>query len=151
MSNNIPKRKRSSGAYNLDRLIEEVCKNFLRTGKPISARSVAKKVGKAPSSITRDPFRSKLISEAKRQQQLIAETTERQSKRSRAKDAEVIAKQQIEIDRLKHQNNALLYSHKVYYNFIREIGGKEAYEKFLSTSISLKSEIIDAGGLDDLD
>lgn len=147
MNKTNSKRKRSSKAYALDQKVEDTCRKLLREGRPVSARSVAAELGKSPSSITRDPIRSKMISEAKKQQQLISETTKRQTKSSRAKDAEIIARQQMEIDKLKHQNNILLYSHKALYNVIRETGGKEAFDRFLSTSIELRTEILKMSAL----
>ena len=87
----------------------------------------------------------------KKQQQLIAETTKRQTKSSRAKDAEIIARQQVEIDKLKRQNRVLLYSHKALYNVIRETGGKEAFDRFLTTSMELRDEILKMGALSKLD
>ena len=151
MNKTNSKRKRSSNAYALDQKVEETCKILLRKGRAVSARSVAVELGKSPSSITRDPIRSKIISEAKKQQQLIAETTKRQTKSSRAKDAEIIARQQVEIDKLKRQNSVLLYSHKALYNVIRETGGKEAFDRFLTTSMELRAEILKMGALSKLD
>ena len=67
------------------------------------------------------------------------------------KDAEIIARQQMEIDKLKRQNGALLYSHKALYNVIRETGGKEAFDRFLTTSMELRAEILKMGALSKLD
>ena len=148
MKNEKRERRRSTSAYKLDQKIETTCELFLSTGKSVSARSVAEHVGISPSSITRDPIRSRVIVDAKRQQALIVQTTKRQTKRSREKDAEEIARLKSELERLQRTNEALLYSHKALYNVIREIGGKDAWERFFATAEAVRLEISDIGGLD---
>lgn len=142
------KRRRSAKAHQMDIKISEVCRKMLADNTPVSARSVAKKLNIAPSSITRIDVRAKYIADAKRQQQLIRQTTTRQVKSSRAQDAEKIAKQAMEIERLKIKNDNLLASHKALYNVIREIGGAEHWDRFFNTALKVKQDIIDSGGLD---
>ena len=80
------KRQRSAKAYKLDISLREVCKHMLANNTLISARSVAAEVGVSASSITRDPIRKIIITDAKRQQTYLSETVKSQAKRSRAKD-----------------------------------------------------------------
>lgn len=143
------KRRRSASAHQIDLKVQEVCRKMLANNTPVSARSVAEKLNIAPSSITRIDVRARYIADAKRQQQLIRQTTTRQVKSSRAKDAEKIAKQVLEIEKLKRQNDNLLASHKALYNVIREIGGAEHWDRFFNTALEVKQEIIDAGGLEE--
>lgn len=148
MTENIRKRKRSTSAYKLDIKIKKMCEKKLLSQESISARSISKSLGVAASSITRDPIRSKILSDAKRQQQALSETIKRQTKTSREKDAEVISKQKIEIEDLNRRTQLLLASHKALYNVIREIGGAEAWERFFTTSLDIKNELADMGALD---
>lgn len=148
MTENIRKRKRSTSAYKLDFKIEKMCEKKLLSQESISARSIAKSLGVAASSITRDPLRSKILSDAKRQQQALSDTIKRQTKTSREKDAEIISKQKIEIEELNRRTQLLLASHKALYNVIREVGGAEAWERFFTTSLDIKNELADMGALD---
>ena len=142
------KRRRSVKAYEIDSEVLKVCRNMLANNIPVSARSVSKKLSIAPSSITRVDIRARYIADAKRQQQLIRKATTRQVKSSRAKDAEKIAKQAIEIETLKRQNENLLASHKALYNVIREIGGEESWERFFTTALDIKQELVDLKALE---
>jgi len=142
-------RKRSASAYKLDFKIIDLCQKKLLAREPISARSIAKALGIATSSITRDTARSKTLSDAKRQQQALSETIKTQTKTSRQKDAETIAKQKVEIEDLKRRNQILLASHKALYNVIREVGGAEAYQRFFETALEARQELIEVGVLED--
>ena len=75
-------------------------------------------------------------------------TINSQVRSSRVKDAQKITRQSLEIENLKRQNDNLLASHKALYNVIREICGAEHWSKFFDKALSVKQEIIDAGGLD---
>lgn len=132
----------------MDIQVLEVCRKMLNSNTPVSARSVAEKLNIAPSSITRIDVRAGYIADAKRQQQLINQTTNRQVKNSRSNDAKKIAKQAMEIEKLRRQNDNLLASHKVLYNVIREIGGTAHWDRFFNTALKVKQDIIDAGGID---
>ena len=81
----------------------------------------------------------------------MVKTIARQTKSSRAKDAEIIAKQAMKIEKLTRQNHNLLASHKALYNVIREIGGADHWDKFFNAALEVKQEIIDSGGLNRLD
>jgi len=141
-------RKRPTSAYKLDLKIKNLCQKKLLASEPISARSIAKSLGIATSSITRDATRSKTLSDAKRQQQALSETIKKQTKTSRLKDAETIAKQKVEIEDFKRRNQILLASHKALYNVIREVGGPEAYQRFFATALDAMQELIEASVLD---
>ena len=144
-----PKRRRSASAHQTDKKVLETCRKMLAKNTPVSARAVAEELGVAPSSITRNEIRARHVSDAKKQQQVMQKTILRQAKSSRAKDAEKITKQALEIEKLKRQNDNLLASHKALYNVIREIGGAEQWAKFFDAAVSVKQQIIDAGGLDE--
>ena len=144
-----PKRRRAASAHQIDQNVLDTCRKMLANNTPVSARSVAEKLSIAPSSITRNKIRARHVTDAKKQQQLMQKTILRQAKSSRANDMEKITKQALEIERLQRQNDNLLASHKALYNVIREIGGAEHWARFFDTALSVKQEIIDAGGLDD--
>ena len=142
------KRRRPVSAHKTDKKVIDTCRNMLASNTSISARSIAKRLGIAPSSITRDSFRARHVADAKRQQQLMQKTINSQVRSSRVKDAQKITRQSLEIENLKRQNDNLLASHKALYNVIREIGGAEHWSKFFDKALCVKQEIIDAGGLD---
>ena len=139
------KRQRSAKAYKLDISLREVCKHMLANNTLISARPVAAEVGISASSITRDPIRKIIITDAKRQQTYLSETVKSQAKRSRAKDAAEIANLKSKLEKLEEQNTALITSHKALYNVIREIGSVESWELFFSTALSVKETLSEIG------
>lgn len=140
-----PKRKRSASAFALDKRVDETCKRFILNDKSISARAIAKELGKSTTTISRDSIRSRIIAVAKRQQKLVEETTRRQTKSARSQDAKTISKLRLEIECLERKNLALLKSHKALYNVIREIGGAEAWERFFAEALEVRRELIDMG------
>lgn len=145
------KRKRAAKSYALDKQITDQCNSYLKSGKSISARSIAAALSIAPTSITRDEIRSKIIVDFKKQQDFLSETISRQSKRSRVKDAEEISRLKTKVEELERQNSALLYSHKALYNVIREVGGKEAWDRFFKTALNVKQDLKDMNAIDDME
>lgn len=97
----------------------------------ITARAVAKLLGVAPSTITRSPFRSKLVADAADQQRSIRAIAAANKSSTEALVAR-IAKRDEEIASLQRRINILVASHRAMLLAVGEMGGMDYWQKFFA-------------------
>lgn len=96
----------------------------------ITYRVVARKVGLAPSSLTRSDERRKVIDGGVERQRGLRQWRERSNKQSQTKLLATLAAQEHEIERLQNRIAVLQASHKAVILAIGEFGGMNAWRRF---------------------
>lgn len=113
-----------------DEEVGKACHELIAAGEKITFRAVAKKIGVAHTTLSRDPDR-KLQVENARNLQKLAQTI-RGTQRGHISESESIplAKARLRIKELEAENAMLIASHRGMIMAVGEMGGMRAYRRF---------------------
>lgn len=143
-ANNIRKR---STSRDLDQTIQQACQDLIDSDQEVTAREVARRVGVAPSSITRDPTRKEIIKNAKSKQSELRAWRKRQAKQSRDRDAESLTEKDLRITELEQRIDLLTASHKAMVLAIGEFGGMAGWQRFFPHWQQVEELLRDMGAM----
>jgi hypothetical protein len=107
----------------------------------VTARAVARRVGIAPTTITRNDSRMKLIMEGLENQRKLRTLIEKADKESKAKLVRKIAERDRRVAALERQVRILVASHKAMLLAIGEAGGTAAWCRFFSEYERIRDEL----------
>lgn len=132
MNNLQVTRKRTKKQLDVDSQIEKALEKLYEEDQNISSRSVLQYVTdlSAPTSITRDPVRKKMLDDYKKKQQETRAWYERAKKSKRYSHASSIAEKDQKIRELEYRVELLTASHKALILAAGEMGGAKGWLRF---------------------
>lgn len=124
-------RDRRADARGRDARLRTVLETMLDQGERISARGVLKHLPdvRAPSSLTRDPVRRRMLEEFRRLQTARNAWVERAKKQSTARLERLLAERDARVADLEHQLQLLVASHRAMVQVVGELGGLPVWKK----------------------
>lgn len=142
-------RPRTPKMLELDRRIEAVLTEMLRTNEDITARGVVRHVTGlgAASSITRDPARRKLVEDFRVRQDAIRRHQKGLEKEVRGHAAELLARKDREIALLKHQVDILAASHRALMKATGERGVIAGWQRTFEGYKTIVDELRELGAI----
>lgn len=114
-------------------LMEETLEAMLLDGEQITARAVVRRMGgglKHPSDITRNAERKALVADYAGRQEKVRCAVERSSKATQAELQRQLSLKNAEIERLRHERELLIASHRAMILSTAEMGGFGTWKRF---------------------
>lgn len=134
-------------AYDKD--MEDVLIAMLEKGETITFRSVMRAYPKLKhaSALTRNPNRRKVVEIVQTFQQKLVNWSPRVQKQSKASIVGDLAKKDLEIKRLRRQNELLIHSHIGLFRAVGSRGGYSEWTRFFNDYQAIQQELADMGAI----
>jgi len=129
--------------------MERILQEMLDRDDDITARGVIRLYPslRAPSSITRNPFRSQILSQYKAKQDEFREWRKRLAKRARDSSMLDLVEKDIRIQELERQVELLRVSHVAMLRAVGELGGFAKWAKFYENYREVRNDIAAMGAM----
>jgi hypothetical protein len=145
----MPIAPRRHPACDRDERLRRVLEQMLANGERISARGALKHMPdlRAPSSLTRDPVRRRILEEYRRRQTERNAWAERAKKQSAARLEKALADRDRRIAELEHQVQVLVASHRGLVQAVGELGGLPMWRRAFQGYEPILDEIVALGAV----
>lgn len=130
-----------------DEQIASAIRTIADANESITARAVARRLGVAPSTITRSPKRMELLRGAQDTQAALRSIVERQNKTGKEELLKQIVDRDIKISALEERVRILVSSHKAMLLAVGELGGTAKWLRFFADHQQVLSSLREMGAL----
>jgi len=135
----------ASRKHSVDEQLPLVIEELLMSNEDITARSVAKRIGVAPSTITRNEDRAQAVTKGAENQSTFRALVEKAGKQSREELIRELAERERQLTECKRQVQILIASHKAMILAVGEVGGIAGWARFFSKYQDIRDELRNLG------
>ena len=124
-----------------DPKVGAVCQQFLLEEETITVRAVARRLGIAHTTITRDAARKDQVDRCAALQSAARRIAQTHRGRIRAEESLDLAKARLRIEKLEREKALLLASHKAMLMAVGELGGMEGWKRLFPAYLTTEAEL----------